>query len=212
METKLYKYPKTLHFPWSENLKNDDRMVKDDSHFKEKFVIASIKMDGENTTLYRDNYHARSLDGRHHSSRNWIKNFHGKIKHQIPEDYRICGENMYAKHSIYYKNLESYFLVFSAWCKEICLDWSETRLLVDGLSFVPIIYMGIYNRKKIEEYYQEYCAMSKDEVEGYVVRTYGRFHLRDFNENVSKFVRKNHVRSSEHWMHSKIEKNKLKHG
>lgn len=36
-------------------------------------VVITEKMDGENTTLYRDGLHARSLDSRHHPSRNWVK-------------------------------------------------------------------------------------------------------------------------------------------
>jgi hypothetical protein len=97
------------------------------SFFKGKEIICSIKMDGENTNMYSDYIHARSIDSKYHSSRTWVKNFYFKIRHKIPEGWRICGENMYAKHSIHYRHLKSYFLLFSIWDKDnICLSWDET--------------------------------------------------------------------------------------
>ena len=42
------------------------------------------KMDGENTSLYQDGFHARSIDGRHHSSRDWVKGFWAQIAQDIP--------------------------------------------------------------------------------------------------------------------------------
>jgi len=42
-------------------------------------VVVTEKMDGENTTMYCDNIHARSIDGRHHPSRDWVKMTVGEI-------------------------------------------------------------------------------------------------------------------------------------
>ncbi len=50
-----------------------------------KTVIATLKLDGENTTMYSDHIHARSLDSAHHPSRTMIKQIHGAIKHLIPK-------------------------------------------------------------------------------------------------------------------------------
>lgn len=68
------------------------------------------------TSLYIVNgFHARSVDSRHHISRDWLAQFHSSIAYNIPEGWRICGEYLYAKHSIFYENLPSYFLGFSIW-------------------------------------------------------------------------------------------------
>src|SRR3546814_8478297 len=75
--------------------------------FEGKRVIVTEKMDGENTTLYRDYIHARSVDGRSHPSRDWVKQFRSGIAADIPEDWRVCGENLFAKHSIHYTALRS---------------------------------------------------------------------------------------------------------
>lgn len=104
-----YKYPRTLHLPWSESVQSDDKMVSSCQHFEGKEVVVTEKMDGENTSIYCDGIHARSLDSRHHPSRSWVKGLQARIGWQIPEGWRLCGENVYAVHSIRYDDLESYF-------------------------------------------------------------------------------------------------------
>ena len=56
------KYPRTLHLPWSESITSDDKVMKSIDSLLNKNVIVSLKMDGENTTLYTDYIHARSID------------------------------------------------------------------------------------------------------------------------------------------------------
>ncbi|GAA0853286.1 hypothetical protein GCM10008915_73720 [Bifidobacterium pullorum subsp. gallinarum] len=70
------------------------------------------------------------------------------IKYRIPEGYRICGENAYAKHSLLYSALPSYFLLFSVWNEHnVYLSWDETEDWADrlGLAAVPVLYKGIWN-------------------------------------------------------------------
>ena len=110
--TNYIKYPRTYHLPWSENITDDDRIIKSLDKFKEGRIIITEKMDGENTTMYCDYIHARSVDGRHHPSRNYVKQFRSSISHEIPEGWRVCGENLYAVHSIRYEDLSHYFQGF----------------------------------------------------------------------------------------------------
>ena len=59
-----FKYPRTFHLPYSPSVSDDDKMLPDDSQFWNREVSVSVKMDGENTTVYPDGTcHARSLDG-----------------------------------------------------------------------------------------------------------------------------------------------------
>ena len=64
------KYPRTAHLPWSPGATADDIYQGKLSSFEGKYVVVTEKMDGENTTLYRDYMHARSVDSRFHPSRN----------------------------------------------------------------------------------------------------------------------------------------------
>lgn len=200
---KYIKYPRTYHCSWSENLQNDDRMHQDISFFDGKEVIGSIKVDGECTSLYSDYIHARSIDSKHHESRSWVKKLHGQIAHEIPKGYRICGENMYAKHSIHYKHLLSYFYVYSVWDENnTALTWDETvewSYLLNLLT-VPVFYRGIWDKEKVHEGFLDYQKRSLDPVEGYVIRLAGRIVYKDYRRSYMKFVRKDHVQTSEFWM------------
>src|SRR5216117_3151291 len=107
------KFPRTYHLSFSECLSSDDKYLKDISVFYENQIVVTEKMDGENFSLYRDKLHARSENSKHHESRSWIKQFHSTRKLYIPSNLQIIGENLYAKHSIHYTELPSYYLAFA---------------------------------------------------------------------------------------------------
>ncbi|MCP4498573.1 MAG: RNA ligase family protein [Deltaproteobacteria bacterium] len=122
-EDTRVKYPRTRHLPWSPRASSDDVHLTTTRIFQNAEVVVTEKMDGENTTLYSDFSHARSLDGRHHDFRNWVKALQGRIGHQIPAGWRLCGENLFERHSISYEALPSYFLLFSIWNDDnLCLS------------------------------------------------------------------------------------------
>jgi len=202
-----YKYPRTLHLPWSEGITNDDKVMKD-VPFIGKDVVVTVKMDGENTSMYRDNFHARSLDSPHHESRSWAINYwNNQVRYQLPEGDRVCGENLYAEHSIKYDRLPSYFMGYSYWTRNTCRSWDFTweRFKQIGITPVYVAYKGIYDKGILKEIWEDII----DEHEGYVVRLAGEFEYEDFAQSVAKFVRKGHVQTNKHWMHQEIVPNKL---
>lgn len=210
--TKLKKYPRSFHLPWSRGYTHDDKVAKNVNHFIGKEVVVTEKLDGEGTTLYRDYMHARSINSANHPSRHWIKTFHASFAYRIPNDWRLCGENVYAKHSIYYRGLTSYFYLFSIWNEEnICLSWDETIALADelGIETVPVLYRGIFDEEKIKRTFTG-ASLFDGEQEGYVIRNAGSFHYDDFQYNLGKFVRMNHVQTSEHWLQDEVIPNRLK--
>lgn len=204
------KYPRTPHLPWSLGATSDDRILHNVTCFAGKRVIVTKKMDGENTTMTPDGIHARSLDSRGGIDRDWCKTLWASIAHNIPENWRICGENLWARHSIAYDNLPSYFMAFSVWNESnICLGWDDTieYLQMLGLEHVHVMYDGTWNLSVLR-----YLEMEIDPVhdEGYVVRLADEFHYDDFGTSVAKFVRKGHVQTDKHWRHQEIVPNKLK--
>ena len=212
-----FKYPRTHHLPSSPGATDDDRIASAAtvSALVGKQVVVTEKMDGENSTLYPDGYsHARSLDSGHHPSRSTLKQAAATIAFTFPDDYRICGENLYAKHSIGYDCLESYFQVFSIWEGDYCFDWDYTEMMVDSLNLtsVPIIWKGIFeSEEQVVNIFQAYEVWTGREVEGFVVRTRAGFSIEEFPEKVLKYVRPNHVTSSsEHWSHTDVVPNRLK--
>lgn len=209
--TTHIKYPRTYHLPWSQGMHDDDRMMPNTDMFKGERVIVTEKMDGENTTMYNNHIHARSIDSVNHESRNWVKNFWSHISYEIPDNWRICGENMFAEHSIHYDNLSSYFYGFSIWENDICLSWDETLEFFDILEIetVPVLYDGPFDDLLVENLWDDAMHGSH---EGYVMRLADSFAMKDFRFCVGKFVRKNHINTVKHWMHGqRIVTNKLKY-
>ncbi len=195
------KYPRTQHVPWSEGMNEDDRLLDNMNEYKGKRVIVTEKMDGENTSMYTDYYHARSIDGRSHPSRAWAKQFWSQICGDIPTEWRVCGENLYAQHSIAYSNLTTYFMGFSIWNeKNVCLSWDETQTWFNllGITSVPVLYDGVYDEVAIKKLYD---PKNWGSTEGYVIRVADEIAYGDFRKKVAKFVRQGHVQTNKHWMH-----------
>jgi len=202
-----YKYPRTPHLPWSPGATSDDVRCVSTDIFHGKNVVVTEKMDGENTTLYNDHTHARSIDSRHHPSRDWVKRFHASIAHDIPDNWRVCGENLYAQHSIVYQQLKSYFYGFSLWNENNeCLSWDDTLTWFEmlGIAAPPVLYRGPWDEAIIQS-----LAFDTNKVEGYVVRLEDSFAYENFSKSVAKWVRKGHVQTDQHWMFAEIVPNNL---
>lgn len=209
MNTPRYKYPSTPHLPTSMGLQRDDTRISTLDNLIGREIVVTEKMDGENTTMYCDHIHARSLDSKHHPSRDWVKKFWSTIRLDIPEGWRICGENMYAQHSITYNSLSSYFMGFSVWDNNNhCLSWDDTLEFFELLTIKPVheIYRGIFDIKVLSNIENTFDVQNK---EGFVVRIADSFHYHDFSTHVAKWVRKGHVQTDQHWMHQQIRPNTL---
>ncbi len=209
---KYTKYPRTRHLPWSRHVTDDDKVMSMEElvkNFNGKEIVVTMKMDGENTSMYNDHIHARSIDSKDHPSRTWVKQFWGNhVKGQLNDNERICGENLYAKHSILYQDLPSYFLGFSFWRDDLCLSWDETLLNFEvlGIKPVPVLYRGQFNYVMLDSVQTK---LNPETDEGYVIRLASEFSYEEFGNSVAKYVRPNHVQSSEHWMHQEVVPNKL---
>lgn len=215
---KYVKFPRTMHLPWSQNLQNNDRRIKNLNSFIGHEVVVSEKRDGEGTSFYPDYMHARSVDSKDHPSRAIMRQLHAAFKHEIPNNWRICGENLYARHSIGYDNLRAFFEAFTIW------DDTNTRLSWDemtewcqligvgigpgfenGIPMVPVLYRGVWDEAVIRDLENR---IDTDQIEGYVVTRADRIHYSEWRYKVGKFVRAKHVRTEDHWLRS-WEPNKL---
>jgi hypothetical protein len=206
----LYKYPRTPHLPWSPGRTSDDKTLDNVDHFAGQELVATIKYDGENTTMYSDHIHARSLDSKDHESRHWVKAFHAGIKHLIPAGWRVCGENLFAKHSIHYTNLKTYFYGFSVWDeRNVCLDWDTTIMFMLDLNILPVLQFNISSGRTLQEIDEKFHRLTTHEHEGYVIRLAGEFRYEDFERSVAKYVRAGHVQTDKHWMYQEVVPNKL---
>ena len=202
-----FKYPHTPHFPWSPSVQNDDTII--DPVYLAQWnhnVVITEKMDGENSTMLRDHYHARSMDSIMHPSRTRMKALHGRIKNDIPSNWRLCGENVTAVHSIEYTRLPSFFMLFSIWDEyNNCLSWDDTVAFAEILNLVtvPVLYSGPWATCPLKDIQ----TMDLARHEGFVVRPSASFAFSDFSKVVAKWVRPGHVQTDQHWMEKEMSLN-----
>ncbi|MGW7139258.1 RNA ligase family protein [Streptomyces xanthophaeus] len=199
-------YPRTPHLPWSPGAASDDVRADGFAGLAGREVVVTEKLDGENTTLYRDGLHARSLDSAHHPSRAWVKGLQSRIGPGIPEGRRVCGENLYARHSLPYGELDSWFYGFSVWDGEHCLDWDQGVRFLRGLGIPtpPVLWRGTFDERVLRR-----LKLDTARQEGYVVRTVAGFTRADFGRCVAKWVRPGHVQTGTHWMFAQVVPNGL---
>ena len=204
------KYPRTHHLPFSPGVGKGDRIIENMSGFENEEIVVTVKYDGEQMNVYNDGFHARSIDSGSHPSRNWFWRIHNQIGHDIPEGYRICGENLYAVHSIKYNHLPSHFLLFAIYNnKNECLSWDETLewTALLNLKAVDELYRGQYDEQILKNLYRS--IHNNDTMEGFVVRVTRKFNYSEHKKVVAKYVRQNHVQTDQHWIHKPIEINGL---
>lgn len=214
--TPYVKFPKIKHLPWSEGINRDDRVFSKedlDKWFRGKEIVITEKLDGENTSIYQNCVHARSLDSKDHWSRSWVKNLQYQIGYNIPEGWRICGENVYATHSIKYEGLPTFFLVFSIYNdRNECLSWDETceyAKLLD-IQTVPELHRGTYEDVIWDDLFSG-TSRYDGKQEGYVIRWAESFPFTHHAVAFGKWVRGNHVQTNHNWMFNSTEKNRLRY-
>jgi hypothetical protein len=197
------KYPRTHHLSWSPGVTSDDRIIPSMRVLETSEVVVTEKLDGEQTSMYRDHIHARAIDSGSHPSRTWSKRIHAEIAHEIPQGWRVVAENLQGVHSIRYARLPSYLMVFAVFDeKGVCLSWPDVEewAALLGLPTVPVLYRGPWDEAAIKGCF---TGISKygPEQEGYVVRVASAFTPAHFRDSIAKYVRANHVQTAtQNWM------------
>ena len=194
------KHSRTYHLPWSEGVLSDDRVLKSTMQFIGEQVVVTEKRDGECTSLYSDGtVHARSISGTNYPWQDAVKAMWRSRCQDLPEEWRVVGENLYAEHSIRYEDLTAWLEVFAIFDDEnTALSWDDTvewcNLL--GLHHVPVLWEGVWDEKIIRRLGKELNLTSQ---EGLVVRVRKSIRANAWTHLVGKWVRKGHVQTDEHW-------------
>lgn len=196
-----FKYPHTpyMDISGSVDLHDEVRSLDSFAWSDGRDVIVTEKMDGENTSVYADHIHARSLDSRHHDSRNWIKSYAAQyIQPVLAPGERVLVENVYARHSIAYNQLPSFAWIFGVFHRTLVADWDYVELMAStvGLPTVPVLYQGPFDRHRIESVI---ASLDIEHQEGIVVRSREAFDVSEFSRHIAKWVRPGHVQTDQHW-------------
>jgi hypothetical protein len=130
-------------------------------------------------------------------------------------DLEVFLENLYAVHSIQYRNLQSHFYVFAVREGDTWLSWEETKFYAAMLDLPTVPEIKLVRqplektvfeadvlaitagRGSLEPY--DVLTGKPTVMEGVVTRNTGSYTVGTFAENVFKYVRKGHVKTDEHW-------------
>lgn len=215
--TYSQKYGRTYHFPFSPGVSNDDRINNNYWQNIKSFqkIVHTEKLDGENNCLNKHGVFARSHAMPTNSA--WTSTLRQKwniIKHDLG-NYELFGENLFAIHSIEYAEIDSHFFVFAVRELDQWLSWEETLFIASAFDIptVPVIAtidrlpeQAAFERQVItlataESSFQSIEANSGKPctMEGIVTRNFDTYSVSQFEKNVFKYVRKDHVTTNEHW-------------
>ena len=200
------RFPRTPHLPWSDGVGDDDVVG---INLPGGLYVATEKMDGEQTTMTADACYARSPNSGRAVWRSDVKRTWGDLRRHIPSGWRVCGENLYAAHSIQYRQLDALFQVFSIWNEHaVILDWDETRRWCAklGLTPVPTLWQGDLSDFRHQHVWRP-VGPNGDEREGYVLRPLAAFPSGEYGRLVGKYVRPGHVQTDEHWTRRPLVRN-----
>lgn len=211
------KYGRTYHYPFSPGTTSDDRINADywrDIQSVER-LIHTEKLDGENNCLNRYGVFARSHAVPTQSA--WtakIRQRWALIKNDLG-DLELFGENLYAVHSIEYRALEQDFFIFAVRCKDMWLSWEEVKVCAALYDFPCVPELPALPAPVDEaQWRRDFLARVESRgafdpwdvhtgqpctMEGIVSRAAGEFPVSDFARHVFKYVRKNHVKTTQHW-------------
>ncbi len=210
------KYGRTFHYPFSPGTTSDDRFNFNywNDLARIKKVVHTEKLDGENTCLNQYGVFARShIAPTRHPWAGYLKERWQLHKNDF-KNLEIFGENLYAIHSIQYKNIEAHFYVFAVREMDRWLSWEEVKFYAAVLDFPTVPEIAFTIPKTEEIYKAEVLNIVKQEsafqsidvqsdqtctMEGIVSRNTDGFLVNDFKQNVFKYVRKDHVKTDEHW-------------
>lgn len=103
---------------------------------------------------------------------------------------------------------------FSVWnARNVALSWVETVEYLAELGIAPVGEIselsGVFTTATPAAIQRFVARMDTSKNEGVVLRLSGEIAYDDFGVSVAKWVRKEHVSTSRHWMHAEVVRNEL---
>ena len=114
-------------------------------------------------------------------------------------------ENLYGVHSIKYNNLTDYIHLIAVCNDGLFTSFSYMGLVSENykMPVVPKLFEGTVNSEEnLESLINKFMkkpSIYGDEKEGIVIRPQGTFSFEDFDKNVFKYVREDHIQTDENW-------------
>ncbi len=170
-------------------------------------IVVTEKLDGGNTLLHEGKVYARSVSTP--SEAKWLAMVKKHHAWKVTEP-GVClyGEDIYGVHSIAYDPVSEGETFYAFAMRDSAGTFAafpevEEFARQRKIPVVPVLFRGKFNsinelRAFVEDAHRENSALG-GEREGVVIRTARGFPTSEFQYNVCKSVRAEHVRSDEHW-------------
>ena len=232
------KYPRTPHLFGSKGTADDkhlgemesNRFIANESLIVEEKIDCTnvgihFKSNGQMVLQCRGHLITEGMHPQYDLFKQWAVVIRPVLEDMLGSDFILFGEWMYARHSIYYRQLPHYFFEFDFYDKEnqsfLSLEKRLERLEGTGIQTVPELKTGSLKKGQLEELIGPSCFDSQFEnpttrrtdnlMEGLYLRTESKGVV----SGRAKFVRPEFVekiKQSTHWQHHVMVPNLLKVG
>lgn len=226
--TDFFRFPHTPHIAWQgEGSPRDDKVLA--PHEVDKLLSDVVrveeKLDGANLGISlgpdcqlraqnRGQYLIEPYAGQFSRLTSWMAQHQWQLQAQLNTNLILFGEWCAARHSLDYKSLPDWFVVFDVYDRAAQRFWSSQRrdVLAEslGLAVVPAMYQGKTNLTKLKELLAITTSRYRQGApEGLVVRRESE----QWCESRAKLVRAEFTQTiNDHWRSRAIEWNRLWQG
>lgn len=229
------KYPRTPHLFGSRGTDDDKHLSakKSLAFISDESLIVEEKLDGTNIGIHFTSEGRMVLQNRGHEIttamhpqydlfKQWVYCKRPILEVILEDRWIMFGEWLYAKHTIYYRQLPHYFFEFDIYDKQteefLTFEERTTKLADTGILTVPILHEGALSPEELadligpsafdSEFEHPETKMIDHLMEGLYLRTESETAV----TGRAKFVRPEFVekiKQSEHWQHQQMVPNVL---
>ena len=163
---EFVKYPRTPHLFGSRGTSDDKHLGERESvrFLADDSLIVEEKIDGTNVGIHfaggelllqcRGHQITQGMHPQYDLFKQWAMVKRGVLDERLGERFILYGEWVYAKHSIFYRELSHFFFEFDIFDKEsetfLTLEARSEMLAESGIETVPVLHRGLLNRSMLE--------------------------------------------------------------
>lgn len=235
---EFVKYPRTPHLFGSKGTDDDKHLGEAESlrFLADPSLIVEEKLDGTNVGIHfgpdgrmalqcRGHLITEGMHPQYDLFKQWAAVKRPPLEEALEHRFILCGEWLYARHSVHYRRLTHYFFEFDVYDKQVgaflSLDRRMALLEGTGLHTVPVIHTGPLDRERLaaligrsrfdSQFDNPLTKRNDNLMEGLYLRT----EVAGVVIGRAKFVRPEFVekvKQSEHWQHQTMVPNRLDEG
>jgi hypothetical protein len=232
------KYPRTPHLFGSKGTDDDKHLGESESNefIADDSLIVEEKIDGTNVGIHfsddgelvlqcRGHLITEGMHPQYDLFKQWATVKRYVLEERLQTRYILFGEWVYARHSVFYRQLTHYFFEFDIYDKEAeaFLDLAQRLDLLEdaGVETVPVVHSGALKRSDLEGLIgpSRFDSLFENPSTGQTDNLMEGLYLRTEADGLvtgrDKFVRPEFVekiKQSTHWQHQAMVPNELADG